>query len=122
MSAKTSYPDALDTMCMLLPVQACLKLQENVTHTIASVARAEQEKEHREAFSEPAKSKFPKAVPAHEDESEVAAIATDGGFCRMKGKDEDAREFKLGVLGWLHPKPRAKPEEAPPEVRGRHYT
>lgn len=122
MSAKTSYPDALDTISMLLPVQHCLKLQENVTHTIAAVARAEQEKEHREAFSEPAKAKFPKAKPSCEEESEVAAIATDGGYCRMKGKDEDAREFKLGVLGWLHPKYRVTPEEEPPEVKGRHYT
>lgn len=122
MSAKTSYPDALDTISMLLPVQHCLKLQENVTHTIAAVARAEQEREHQEAFSDPANSRFPRAMPSHDDESEIAAIATDGGFCRMKGKDEDAREFKLGVLGWLHPKPRQSPEEEPPEVKARHYT
>ncbi len=122
MSAKTSYPDALDTISLLLPVQLCLKLQENVTHTIAAVARAEQEREHREAFSEPSKAKFPNAMPEHEEESEVAAIATDGGFCRMKGKNEDAREFKLGVLGWLHRKPRTSPEEEPPEVKARHYT
>lgn len=122
MSAKSSYPDALDTLGMLLPVEHCLKLQENVTHTIAAAARAEQEREHREAFSEPAKVKWPAAQTPGEEASTVAAIATDGGFCRMKGKDEPAREFKLGVLGWLHPKPRTKPEEEPPEVKGRHYT
>lgn len=122
MSAKTSYPDALDTISMLLPVQHCLRLQENVTHSIAAVARAEQEREHREAFSEPSKAKFPQSRPLGDEASEVAAIAADGGYCRMKGKDELAREFKLGVLGWLHPKPRTKPEEEPPEVKGRHYT
>ena len=122
MSAKTSYPDALDTISMLLPVQHCLKLQENVTHTIATVARAEQEREHQEAFADPPKARFPKSCPLGDDASEVAAVAVDGGYCRMKGKDELAREFKLGVLGWLHSKPRATPEDEPPEVRGRHYT
>jgi hypothetical protein len=122
MSAKTSYPDALETISMLLPVQHCLKLQENVTHSIAAVARAEQNREHREAFSVPSKAKFPQSRPPGDEASEVAAIAADGGYCRMKGKDELAREFKLGVLGWLHPKPRATPEDEPPEVKGRHYT
>ncbi len=122
MSAKTSYPDALDTLKMLLPVEHCLRLQENVTHTIAAAARAEQEREHRAAFSEPAKAKWPEAQLPGEEASMVAAVATDGGYCCMKGRDTPAREFKLGVLGWLHPKSRTKPEEQPPEVKGRHYT
>lgn len=122
MSARMSYPEALDVISKLLPVQHCLKLQENVTHTIAAVARAEQEREHREAFLEPAKAKFPKGKPPGEEASGVAAVATDGGYCPMKGKGAPAREFKLGVLGWLHPKPRTTPDEEPPEVKGRHYT
>lgn len=122
MSARMSYPEALDIISKLLPVQHCLKLQENVTHTIAAVARAEREREHREAFLEPAKAKYPKGKPPGEEATEVAAIATDGGYCPMKGKGAPAREFKLGVLGWLRPKPRTSPDEEPPEVSGRHYT
>lgn len=122
MSARMSYPEALDIISKLLPVQHCLKLQEDVTHAIAAVARAEQEREHQEAFLKPAKAKFPKGKPPGEEASEIAAVAADGGYCPMKGKDEPAREFKLGVLGWLHPKPRATPDEEPPEVKGRHYT
>jgi hypothetical protein len=122
MSSRMSYPEALDIISRLLPVQHCLRLQENVTHTIAADARAEREQEHREAFLEPSKAKYPQGQKPGEEVSEVAAIAADGGYCPMKGKHEPAREFKLSVLGWLHPKPRTKPEEEPPEVKGRHYT
>jgi len=122
MSARVSYPEALDIISKLLPVRHCLKLQENVTRTIASDARTQQEREHREAFLEPAKARFPKAKLPGEEASEVAAVAADGGYCPMKGKGEPAREFKLGVLGWLHLKPRTRPDEEPPEVKGRHYT
>ena len=122
MSARMSYPEALDIISRLLPVKHCLKLQENVTHTVAAVARAEQKREHAEAFLQPAKAKFPEGKPSAEDVGKVAAVAVDGGYCPMKGKDEPAREFKLGVLGFLKPKPRITPEEEPPEVTGRHYT
>lgn len=122
MSARMSYPEALDIISKLLPVKHCLRLQENVTHTIAAVARAEQEREHQEAFLKPAKAKFPKGLPLAEGASEVAVIAVDGGYCPMRNKDEPAREFKLGVLGRLRLKPRTKPDEKPPEVEERHYT
>jgi hypothetical protein len=39
----------------------------------------------------------------------------------MKDKTEPYREFKLGVLGWLHKKSRKNSEEPPPVVEKKHY-
>jgi hypothetical protein len=109
-SAQVSYPQALKLIRATLPAEFCQRTQEDVTNTVAMTACEEQEKDHSSAFSAPSSTKWPRVEPAAPDQvSKVAVVATDGGFCHMKGKNEPEREFKLGVVGWLHPKIPLKP-------------
>lgn len=122
-SAHLSYPQALKLISSTLPVAFCQRTHEDVTTTVATEARDEQKREHDNAFSSPSKAKWPDREAVEPGQvSKIAAVATDGGFCSMKGKNEPAREFKLGVVGWLHPKVRNRPEEEPPKVCGKRYS
>ena len=120
MSAKSPYAEALETLQEILPTKFCLRTQENVTHTVAKQALRQQQTELVQAFSS---SKMP-VLPAPKEApppGSVAAVAVDGGFCRMRDKNDPYREFKLGVLAWLAPKPRQSANEEPPDVHGKHY-
>ena len=122
-SAHLSYPQALKLICSTIPADFCQRTQEDVTATVALAARQEQKEEHDNAFSTPSRCKWPdKDLVDPGEVSTVAVVATDGGFCSMKGKNAPEREFKLGVVGWLHPKTRSRPEGEPPKVCGKRYS
>lgn len=120
MSSKTSYADAQETLHSILPARFCLRTHETITRVVGAAALAEREQEHQNAFEKPKNAQFPRPlVPA--PLTDVAVVAADGGFCRMKDKAEPYREFKMGVLGWLHKKPREESEESSPKVENKSY-
>lgn len=120
MSSRVPYEEAKGILLSILPTSFSLRTQENVTHTVAASARADQQREFDRAFGKALTSEFPACTKPPERGS-VAAIAVDGGFCRMRDGEEPAREFKMGVLGAFDPKPRQTPKERAPRVHGKHY-
>lgn len=75
-----------------------------VTATTASLVEAEQEAERRRAFDleHPI---YPESTESTTiSPEEVGVVGADGGFLKIRGEKEE-REFKLGVLGTIVPKP-----------------
>lgn len=120
MSSKTSYADAQETLHSILPARFCLRTHESITRVVGTAALMEREQERQDAFEKPKEARFPKPIVSS-PLTDVAVVAADGGFCRMKDKAEPYREFKMGVLGWLHKKPRTKSEDSPPKVTAKRY-
>lgn len=96
LAATMSYPQALDMLHRLLPVgKLSLRLEENVTRTVAS--------EFAGLQLEEAQSVEPGWRAGEELEDRTVVAAVDGGMCRVRDHDERYREFKLAVVGELGP-------------------
>lgn len=97
LSATMSYPKAVELLQRLLPVGTfSLRLQENVTQTVAGEFMALQ--------CEEAETVEPGWRTGEELEDRTVVVAVDGGMCRVRDHAEDYKEFKLAVMGELEPK------------------
>ena len=105
MTSRVPYGEAVETIQRLLPVRLCQATAERVTMTVASRLQEEQERDRQQAFSNPSQATFPTSSPV--EASAVAIVAGDGGMCKIR-QQKEYREFKMGVLGWLHPTPNAE--------------
>ncbi len=118
--SRLSFPDATRLIAKVLPDPPSLRTLERITRALGSAVQRERNRERREAYQDPANSKFPACEAT--TTPEVAVVAVDGGMCRMRSAAEPYREFKMAVLGSLNPIPGRKKEEPPPFVLNKAYT
>ncbi len=118
--SRLSFPDATRLIAKVLPDPPSLRTLERITRALGSAVQGERNRERREAYQEPADSKFPACEAT--STPEVAVVAVDGGMCRMRSAAEPYREFKMAVLGSLNPTPGRKKEDPTPLVLNKAYT
>ena len=101
--AQMPYDKAAKLMSSLLPAKCSHTTAERVTETVATQLQVHQEAECRRAFGKDDKHEFPvvEPVPA----APVAVVSADGGFCAVRDHSEKSKQFMVGVLGTLDPKP-----------------
>lgn len=117
-TSERPFATAVKSIERMLPIHLSTHTAERVTETMARVVHKEQELERRQAFSNPSDAQFP--ITEAQPNGSVAAVAVDGGYCKIRGQKE-CREFKLAVLGVVEPKPATGEPHKPPPVRDKSY-
>ncbi|HEY4002266.1 MAG TPA: ISKra4 family transposase [Candidatus Xenobia bacterium] len=113
------YQRATELICSLLPVRCSHTTAERVTETIATELQVQQEAECHQAFAKDGKHLFPHAEPV--PAAPVAVVSSDGGFCRVRDHSESSKQFMVGVLGTLDPKPYTTWEERKVNLESKRY-
>jgi hypothetical protein len=109
LGASVSYPEAVRLIGALLPGKLSLKCAEAVTATIAADVQARQQAEVDAVMVDPSK-----AAAGSATVEGVAVVSCDGGFIKARDHVEKTREFKLGVIGSIGPRPHIDAEQPSP--------
>jgi hypothetical protein len=113
------YQPAAKLITGLLPIPCSHTTAERVTQTVATQLQIEQKDESQQAFSKDGKFAFPKEEPVKA--APVAVVSSDGGFCLVRDYKEKSKQFMVGVLGTLVPKPFTTWDEREVDVDNKRY-